>query len=148
MIPAGLVLFSATMALVAAALFTGAAFYVSAVEHPARMELDDAALLAEWKPSYKRGALMQAPLALIGTVLGVIAFLGSYDWRWLFGAALMLANWPFTLVAIMPTNKRLLALTGPHPELRLLMNRWGSLHAVRTALGVAATAVFAWVILL
>jgi hypothetical protein len=148
MIPAGLVLLSATLALVAAALFAGAAFYVSAVEHPARMVLDDAALLAQWKPSYKRGALMQAPLALIGAVLGVVAYLGSHDWRWLLGAALLLANWPFTLVAIMPTNKRLLAMTGPHPELRPLMNRWGNLHGVRTALGVAATAVFAWVILL
>jgi hypothetical protein len=148
MIPAGLVLFSATMALVAAALFTGAAFYVSTVEHPARLVLGDDALLAEWKPSYKRGALLQAPLALIGTVLGVIAFLGSYDWRWLFGAALMFANWPYTFIAIMPTNKRLLAMTGANPELRPLMLRWGNLHAVRTALGAAATAVFAWVILL
>jgi len=147
-IPAGLALFSATMALVAAALFTGAAFYVSVVEHPARMRLDDAALLAEWKPSYQRGTLLQAPLALIGTVLGVLAFLGSYDWRWLLGAALMLANWPYTLIVIMPTNKRLLAMTPPHAELRVLMQRWASLHAVRTALGAAATAVFLWVILL
>jgi hypothetical protein len=148
MIPAGLVLLSATLALVAAALFTGAAFYISAVEHPARMGLDDAALLAQWKPSYKRGALMQASLALLGTVFGVIAFLGSYDWRWLLGAALMLANWPYTLIVIMPTNKRLLALSAPHPELRALMVAWGRLHAVRTALGAAATAVFLWVILL
>src|SRR6185503_17966062 len=97
------------MALVAAALFTGAAFYVSVVEHPARLKLDNSALLAEWKHSYKRGALLQAPLALIGAVLGVLAFLGGYDWRWLLGAALMLANWPYTLVVIMPTNKKLLA---------------------------------------
>jgi hypothetical protein len=136
------------MALVAAALFTGAAFYVSAVEHPARLALGDAALLAQWKPSYKRGTMIQAPLALIGTVLGVIAFLGSYDWRWLFGAALMLANWPYTFAVIMPTNKRLMAMTGGEPELRALIERWGRLHAARTALGAAATAVFLWVILL
>jgi hypothetical protein len=150
MIPAGLFLFSATMALVAAALFTGAALYVSAVEHPARLMLRDDALLAEWKPSYKRGALIQAPLALVGTVLGVIAYLGSDDWRWALGAALMLANWPYTLAVIMPTNRRLLALTpgAPGPELRPLMLAWGRLHAVRTALGAAATFVFLWVILL
>ena len=148
MIPAGLALFSATMALVAAALFTGAAFYVSVVEHPARLKLDNSALLAEWKHSYKRGALLQAPLALIGAVLGVLAFLGGYDWRWLLGAALMLANWPYTLVVIMPTNKRLLAMTGPEPDLRALMLRWGNLHAVRTMLGVLATVAFLWVILL
>lgn len=148
MIPAGLALFSATMALVAAALFTGAAFYINAVEQPARLGLADAALLAAWKPSYKRGTLMQAPLALIGAVLGVLAFLGSYDWRWLLGGALMLANWPFTFLVIMPVNRRLVAMTGAEPEVRALIRRWGALHAVRTAFGVAATAVFLWVILL
>ena len=148
MIPAGLALLSATLAMVVAALFTGAAFYISAVEQPARLALDDAALLAEWKPSYKRGTLMQAPLALIGAVLGVLAFLGSYDWRWLLGAALMLANWPYTLLAIMPTNKRLLAIAPGDPELRPLIRRWGRLHAGRTALGAAATLAFLWVILL
>lgn len=150
MIPAGIALLSATLALVTAALFTGAAFYVSAVEQPARLGLDDAALLAEWRPSYQRGALMQAPLALIGVVLGVLAFLGGYDWRWLLGAALMLANWPYTLIVIMPTNRRLLALAPgkSHPELRALITSWGRLHAVRTALGAAATLAFLWVILL
>ena len=148
MIPAGIALLSATLALVAAAVFTGAAFYINAVEQPARLGLADAALLAEWKPSYRRGTLMQAPLALIGAVLGVLAFLGSYDWRWLLGAALMFANWPYTFIAIMPVNKRLVAMSGGEPEVRALIRRWGALHAVRTALGAAATAVFAWVILL
>ncbi len=148
MIPAGLALFAAMMALVAAALFTGAAFYVNAVEQPARLALDDAALLAQWKPSYKRGTLMQAPLALLGAALGVMAFFGSYEWRWLLGAALMLANWPFTLLVIMPVNKRLGAMTGPEPDLRVLIRRWGHLHAIRTALGATSTLVFLWVILL
>jgi hypothetical protein len=148
MIPAGLALFSATMALIAAALFTGAAFYINAVEQPARLALGDAALLAEWKPSYKRGTLMQASLALLGALFGVLAFLGSYDWRWLVGGLLMFANWPFTFLVIMPVNKRLMAMSGVEPEVRPLIRRWGALHAVRTALGAAATAVFAWVILL
>jgi hypothetical protein len=37
------------LALIAAALFAGAALYVSAVEHPARRELDDLSQLIEWK---------------------------------------------------------------------------------------------------
>ena len=39
---------SGLLALVASALFTGAAVYVSAVEHPARMTLDVRAALAQW----------------------------------------------------------------------------------------------------
>lgn len=150
MIPAGLALFASIMALTAAAVFTGAALYASLVEHPARLALDDEPLLIQWRPSYRRGTWMQAPLALAGAALGALAYFGSYDWRWLLGAALMLANWPYTLLFIMPLNKRLLALepSAANLELRPLMHRWGRLHAVRTGLGAAATVVFLWVVLL
>ena len=62
------------LALVAAAIFTGAAFYVNVAEQPARLSLDDRALLTEWKSAYKRGAAMQAPLALIGFLFGMLAW--------------------------------------------------------------------------
>ena len=62
------------LALLVAAIFTGAALYVSLVEHPARLALDTRALLTGWKPAYKRGTLMQAPLAIVGFLLGVAAW--------------------------------------------------------------------------
>ena len=139
-------MFLGQLALFAAAVFAGAALYISLVEQPARLGLDHCSLLAEWKPAYKRGTAMQAPLALAGFLLGLAAWWQTGHLGWALGALLMLANWPFTFVAIMPTNSRLMA-TEPAtagPESRALVERWGSLHAVRTALGVAASLAFLW----
>lgn len=132
-------------ALIAAALFTGAALYVSACEQPARLHLDDGALLTEWKPAYKLGTMMQAPLAIVSALLGAIAWWQTGDWRWLLGGAMILLNWPYTLLVIMPVNKSLLALeTGGDPRARELIEKWGRLHAGRTALGLLATIIFLW----
>jgi hypothetical protein len=137
---------SGLLALIAAAVFTGAAIYVNVAEQPARLSLDDRALLTEWKPSYKRGAAMQAPLALVGFVLGLIAWWQTSHPGFLAGAVAMIAPWPWTLVGIKPTNDALLA-TDPDkagPRSRALIVKWGALHSVRTALGALATLGFLW----
>jgi len=137
------------LALITAALFAGAAIYVTVAEQPARLELDDQALLAEWKPSYAYGKLMQASLALVSTVLGLLAAWFTGKWAWVAGAALILAPWPWTILVIMPVNKALEA-TPPesaNAQTRRLIEKWGGLHAVRSALGVAATLVYLWAIL-
>jgi hypothetical protein len=134
------------LALILAALFSGAALYINVAEQPARLGLDNRSLLTEWKPSYKRGFAMQSSLAIAGFLLGVAAWWQTSNWWWLIGALLMIANWPYTIIAIMPTNRRLLAIetTGTGPESRLLIEKWGQLHAVRTGLGLAATLIFLW----
>jgi Anthrone oxygenase len=134
------------LALVASALFTGAAFYVGFAEHAARAQLDDKAQLAQWQPAYKRGAMMQASLAMIGFLLGTCAWYASDDWRWLAGAMALAANWPYTLLLIMPVNTKLLAMRPESggPESRALLDKWGRLHALRTVLGAVATAIFLW----
>ena len=134
------------LALIASAIFAGAAFYVNFAEQPARLTLDDRALLAEWKPAYKRGAAMQAPLAVVGFLFGMLAWWRVSDAAFLVGAILIIAPWPWTLIVIKPVNDALLA-TDPDKAAaptRALIVRWGAIHAVRTVLGGLATAAFFW----
>jgi hypothetical protein len=133
-------------ALICAAIFTGAALYVKVAEQPARLLLDDRALLTEWKPSYKRGAAMQAPLALLGCLLGLIAWWQTSQSGFLVGAIAMIAPWPWTLIGIKPTNDALLATQSDQagPQTRALVVKWGALHSVRAALGALATLTYLW----
>ena len=104
------------LALIAAALFAGAAVYINVAEQPARLDLGDGALLTEWKSAYKRGFAMQAPLVLVGFLLGLLSWWQMKDWRWLFGAVALAANLPYTLFAIMPTNHQLKAINSVSAE--------------------------------
>jgi hypothetical protein len=133
-------------ALALAAAFAGAAFYVNEAEQPARLSLNDASLLAQWKLSYARGYRMQASLALLAGAFGIVAAFQTGDWRWWPGAVLILANWPYTLTVIKPVNDQLNAIDAKNAGAasRALIVKWARLHAARTALGVLAVGAYMW----
>jgi uncharacterized membrane protein len=132
------------VAILACALFTGAAAYVNLVEHPARMQCGTTLASTVFGPSYRRATVMQASLALLATAsaLGAWWLVGSM--LWIIGGLLIFAVVPFTLLVIRPTNNKLLApdLDRAAPATHRLLVRWGRLHAVRTVASFAATVLF------
>lgn len=125
-------------------LFTGAAVYINLVEHPARMGCGTEIALTVWAPSYRRATVVQVPLALASFLGGALAWWLGGGVMWLVGALVMVAVVPFTLIVIAPINHALLApgRDAASVETRTLLQRWGRLHAVRSGLGLIASAIF------
>jgi hypothetical protein len=123
------------VAALATGIFFGAALYINLVEHPARISCGVPLAVTEWRPSYKRGTMMQAPLALIGSLSALTVWWWSEGGAaWLIGGLLLLLVVPFTLVVILPTSKRLETqeLDLRSEEAGRLLRRWGRLHAIRS----------------
>jgi hypothetical protein len=137
------------LALIGAALFAGAAVFINVAEQPARLALDDRAMLLQWQRSYNSAAPMQAGLAVVSALLGFIAAWQTRDWRWAVGAVAILANWPYTLLIIKPVNDRLHAIPAEQAsaDARAMVVSWGQLHAGRSALGIAAVLIYLWAVL-
>jgi hypothetical protein len=130
----------ADLAALATALFSGAAVYVTLVEHPARMSCSPQIAIAQWRPSYRRATVMQALLAVVGTLIAMAAWLQGDGLVWMWAGVILGAVIPFTLLIMWPTNKRLEdeRLETSSQEARNLLVRWGKLHAVRSVLGLFA----------
>ena len=125
-------------------IFAGAAVYVNLVEQPARLSCGVELAVRQWRPSYKRGTMMQAPLAVVGCLAALISWWFDQGLAWLIGGLLLLLIIPFTLIAILPTNKRLESreLDLRSEEAGYLLRRWGRLHAVRSILSGVAFVIF------
>ena len=129
-----------------AGLFAGGAAYITFVEHPARLECGPELATAQFAPSYRRATWMQASLGALGLASAVLAWLQGHGWPVLVGGLLLGSVIPFTLVVILPTNKRLLAsnLDRGSTEAAILLRRWGQLHAVRSAVSALAFGLLLW----
>jgi hypothetical protein len=134
-----------SLALALSAAFTGAALYINIVEQPARMALDDNALLSEWRPSDHRGVALLAGLAFAAALLGFTMYFDTRDVTWTIGAVFIMLSWPYTFFAIVPMNNRILAVTaGEQASAREMVRTWGLMQYGLTAIGIVATAIFLW----
>jgi uncharacterized membrane protein len=132
------------VATLAAGLFAGAAIYIDLAEQPARKQIDTATALTEWRPSYKRAAVVQPLLAAVGFSSAVAAWLMGGSVWWLVGGVLLVAVIPYTLIIVFPTNNKLLdPAIDKNPDLaRRLLIRWGRLHTVRSIMSLATFLAF------
>jgi uncharacterized membrane protein len=134
------------IAVLATGIFSGAAIYINLVEHPARMSCSTEIAAAVWGPSYRRATVMQASLAIAGSLAGLAAWILGAGLMWLVAALCIFAVVPVTFIIIFPTNKKLLAAERDpgSPETRRLLSKWARLHAIRSALSLTASSIFVW----
>ncbi|MGH7352209.1 MAG: anthrone oxygenase family protein [Candidatus Methylomirabilales bacterium] len=130
----------ALLAGLCAGLFAGAAGYISLVEHWARLQAGPSVALAQFRPGFPRARGIQASLAIVGGGSALISWLAGGGASWLLVALILFGILGFTLISIRPVYNALLApsLTAESPAARELLVRWGTLHQIRSALGLLA----------
>jgi uncharacterized membrane protein len=105
------------------------------------MECGTTVAITVFGPSYRRATVMRVILALVATISSIAAWFLGAGVSWLAGGLLIFAVVPFTLIVIMPTNKKLLdpATDRTSDAVHRLLQHWGRLHAVRSILGLASS---------
>jgi hypothetical protein len=131
------------LALVAAAIFTGAAIHINVAEQPARLQLDPG------PPTCTMEAQLRARIDLAILARDRVGCARCDGLFWQLGLAL--AAWsgadPRQLALHARGSSGQQAAGGDaaaNVETRDLVETWGKLHAVRSALGLGATLVYLW----
>jgi len=114
------------------AVFFGAATYVSLVQHPAALETGTEFAVRFFIPMYRRAAVMQASLAIVGTISSIAAYLLAASRAWLLSAVLIAGVVPYTLLIVEPINQDIQTVDPSAGEAVELLMRWSRLHWVRT----------------
>jgi hypothetical protein len=134
-----------SFALAFASALAGAGLYVNGVEQPARLALDDGAMLKEWGPSDRRGVALMAVLALLAGIAGLSAYFETGDALFALGAVFAVASWPYTIYVMTPVNNQIIALAPKDVgAARALVRQWGLLEYGQTGIALASAATFLW----
>jgi hypothetical protein len=99
------------IAVLSCALFTGAAIYITFVEHPVWMQSGGELAATEFALTYRRAAAMQATCSAVGLLSSLAAWLAGATLWWLIAGVLLGLVIPFTLIVLMP-NEQAIAQSG------------------------------------
>lgn len=126
-------------------IFFGDCFYISIVEHPARMVCPIPAALKQWRNSYPIAAKLQVFLLLVGSILATISYFSNGQTMWLMAALFLFINLPYTVIFLLPTNE-MLYKTDEEKTVKQLLERWGQRHFLRTCLSFVSTIIILWIL--
>ncbi len=112
------------------------------------MECGTELAATEFPCSYRRAAIMQASLAILGFLASMLVWLRGESVWWLVGGLLLVLVVPLTLIVIMPTNRELLdpSLDKKSYATATLLSKWAKLHAIRTCLSILALLIFLYIL--
>lgn len=132
------------LALAVMAAFTGVALYLNGVEQPARRDLLDGDMLADWQRGFPRTQRLLAGLSLAGFFFGLLALLWSGGALNLTGALFSIAIWVVTAKWLKPVADTLQKTTPEAADAatRALLEKWNLLHGLRSGLGFLAALCF------
>ena len=140
------------VAILSSGLFCGAALYVSAVEHPARMQMPIREAARQFGKSYPRAAVMQ-PIYVALTCIasatkclkastGVQTGLSRSKQAHALNLVFMAGCFIWTVAVMLPGNKALLKAERESDVcVKHLLQAWGRQHALRTIASLVASIV-------
>lgn len=114
--------------------FFGAALYINLAQHPATLAVGGDFAGKFFPPMYAKASVLQIFLAVVGTILGVVAWLYSQQVLWLVGSVFLISVVPITLIIIKPINDQLLKPSHDlnSEEVVKLLEQWNPKHWIRS----------------
>lgn len=122
-----------------AGIITGSAWAYTLEIHPALLKAPPRSSLDVFLPMFKHANRMQPLLGGSLAVITLVVSLLSGSWYWFIAALVMQLIGPYTIFAMMPLNRRLMAPDAdPNSPTTLAdLKHWGKLHLVRTLINSA-----------
>lgn len=132
-------------------LVLGALIWLSVASLPSWRRLEPKAGAKAYVHAFSRGGPVLAVLAALAAGLAVAAAFATGDWRWSGGAAGVGGALLFTVLAMGPPGHSLrdaaaetAAGDTPDADIRRVLDHWGRLNLIRTALVAAGVFFFVW----